>query len=216
MNYKRILWGYKIPKTNSFLAIGLYSLISVIVMGFGFFTTAIDPYSGILISISGMAVFSFTEYIIHRFLYHSGKDFKNEKYWQYKIHGVHHLFPRDLKLLAMPILLAFFIAGLLFFGLFVLWGDSAYFFWPGFMLGYAVYLYIHYVVHARKPPNNFFRFLWTHHALHHYIYEDKAFGVSSPLWDIVFGTMPPKRKKGLKTSDHNTPIGKNNNQPLKK
>jgi hypothetical protein len=75
MTYKRILWGYKIPKINSYLAIRLYSLIYVIVMGFGFFTTAIDLYSGILISISGMAVFSLTEYIIHRFLYHSGKDF---------------------------------------------------------------------------------------------------------------------------------------------
>lgn len=66
------------------------------------------------------------------------------------------------------------------------------------MLGYAIYLFIHYVVHARKPPKNFLKYLWTHHSLHHYVFEDRAFGVSSPLWDIIFKTMPPKIEKGFK------------------
>lgn len=127
----KIIFGFEIPKTNSFLAIGIYLVISLCVLAYGLFNTAIDPYRGLLICILGMAVFSLIEYITHRFLYHSGKDYKNEKYWQYKIHGVHHIFPRDLKLLAMPIFLALLISGVLFYGIYILLGDLTYFFGRG-------------------------------------------------------------------------------------
>lgn len=209
-NRKKLTINIKITKTNSFLAIGLYCVISLCVLAYGFFNTAIDPNRGMFICIFGMVVFSLTEYVTHRFLYHSGKDYKNEKYWQYKIHGVHQIFPGDLKLLAMPIFLALFISGVLFSGIYLLWGDPTYFFWSGFMLGYAIYLFIHYMVHARKPPRNFLKYLWTHHALHHYVFEDKAFGVSSPLWDIIFGTMQPQRKKGLKSKVCQTKVRERN------
>jgi len=33
------------------------------------------------------------------------------------------------------------------------------------------------------------------HAIHHYKYPEKAFGVSSPLWDFVFGTLPRTKQK---------------------
>ena len=35
-------------------------------------------------------------------------------------------------------------------------------------------------------------FLWVrrHHMLHHAQTPDKRFGVSSPIWDYVFGTEP--------------------------
>ncbi|MGB3618930.1 MAG: sterol desaturase family protein, partial [Catalinimonas sp.] len=32
--------------------------------------------------------------------------------------------------------------------------------------------------------------LWVHHSIHHFKDDERAFGVSSPLWDWVFGTMP--------------------------
>jgi sterol desaturase/sphingolipid hydroxylase (fatty acid hydroxylase superfamily) len=31
--------------------------------------------------------------------------------------------------------------------------------------------------------------LWRNHHLHHYKNEHHGFGVSSTLWDLVFGTM---------------------------
>jgi 4-hydroxysphinganine ceramide fatty acyl 2-hydroxylase len=57
-----------------------------------------------------------------------------------------------------------------------------------------MYISLHYAEHRFKAP----RFgplnrLWKFHMLHHYKYaEDKAFGVSTNLWDAVFGTLPPK------------------------
>jgi len=69
-------------------------------------------------------------------------------------------------------------------------GDFAYVFLPGFLMGYAGYLFVHYIVHAYQPPKNFFKILWIHHGIHHYKEPERAFGVSSPLWDLVFRTMP--------------------------
>lgn len=60
----------------------------------------------IIYFILGLLFFSLIEYLMHRFLYHSGPDYKDERYWQYKVHGVHYEFPTDTGLLALPIPLA--------------------------------------------------------------------------------------------------------------
>lgn len=184
---------FKIPKTNSLVAVSLYMVLGFCALVYGVLNIEAGPWSKVVLPFAGALFFTFIEYVAHRFLYHSGEDYTNEANWQYTMHGVHHVHPNDKGLLAMPILLALVLAAA-FFGLFYLaMGDLAYFFWPGFLMGYATYLYIHYTIHARKPPNNIFGYLWKHHLLHHHIYDDKAFGVTSPLWDYVFRTMPPKK-----------------------
>ncbi|OMP31413.1 sterol desaturase family protein [Mangrovimonas sp. DI 80] len=186
---------YKVVKTNSMLAVGVYLLLSLAVLIYGFFKIDLFFANKLLLLILGLLLFTLIEYLAHRFLYHSGEDYKNEANWQYTVHGVHHAYPKDEGLLAMPIPLAILL-GALFFALFyVIMGEYTYLFWPGFFFGYAAYLYIHYIIHARRPPKNWFRYLWKHHHLHHHKFDDKAYGVSSPLWDIVFGTMPPKKQQ---------------------
>ena len=71
-------------------------------------------------------------------------------------------------------------------------GDFVFAFLPGFLVGYASYLFVHYIVHAYAPPKNFFKALWVNHSIHHYKDNTVVFGVSSPLWDYVFRTMPKK------------------------
>ncbi len=144
----------------------------------------------------GLLFFTFIEYIVHRYLYHSGEDYKDEKNWQYKIHGIHHAIPREKHYLAMPLILALVVAGILFGLLYLGLGNYIYFFFPGFLSGYAIYLYIHYTIHTKTPPKNSkLKYLWTHHNIHHYKDDDKAYGVSSPLWDYIFGTMPKKQDR---------------------
>jgi sterol desaturase/sphingolipid hydroxylase (fatty acid hydroxylase superfamily) len=83
-----------------------------------------------------------------------------------------------------------------FFGLFsIILGDYVYAFFPGFVSGYLAYGMIHYSMHAFRPPKNKLRFLWEYHNRHHYVDDEKGFGVSSPFWDIIFGTYPEMRKK---------------------
>ena len=34
-----------------------------------------------------------------------------------------------------------------------------------------------------------------HHGIHHYRNPDRGYGVSSPLWDYVFGTMEKEKNR---------------------
>jgi sterol desaturase/sphingolipid hydroxylase (fatty acid hydroxylase superfamily) len=114
---------------------------------------------------------------------------------QYNMHGIHHEFPKDKGRLAMPPILSIILA-VLFFGIFYLLMDTGVFgFLPGMLTGYASYLLVHYIVHIYSPPKNFFKYLWINHSIHHYKNNKVAFGVSSPLWDYVFNTIPTKENK---------------------
>lgn len=144
---------------------------------------------------AGTFLFTFAEYAIHRWVYHpphgASEGYKD---FTYKIHGLHHDFPRDKQRLAMPPLLAVVIATLLLFVFELVldqYGDA---FAAGFVTGYAMYLLIHYSIHIFKPPNNVFRMLWVYHSIHHYSEDEILFGVSNPLWDYIFGTMPRNQK----------------------
>ena len=139
----------------------------------------------------GIFSFSFVEYLIHRFIFHFQAKTETQQELKYKIHGVHHEYPRDKDRLAMPPVFSICIA-IIFYAFFKLvLGNLALLFFPGFLLGYCIYLLIHYAVHRFHPPKNFLKILWTHHALHHYKDDHNYFGVSVPLWDYIFGTIPP-------------------------
>ena len=151
----------------------------------------------------GALFFTLIEYLAHRYLYHMGTAGSARKVrLQYIMHGIHHDHPRDKKRLALPPLLSVVLATL-FMGLFrLILGPSGIAFGGGFMTGYATYLMVHYAVHTMNPPKNIFGVLWKHHNLHHYVGDTGAFGVSSPLWDHIFGTMPedPKARRKVATT----------------
>ncbi len=184
----------KLTRTNSYFVISVYVIISLSVFTFGVFEHGKSLLNMAASFLGGLLLFSLAEYVFHRYLYHSGENYLDNKNWQFKIHGVHHTVPREKNFLAMPLPLALFIAALLF-GVFLLgFGEHVYFIFPGFLIGYALYLFIHYKIHISSPPNNFFKYLWVHHHVHHHLHDETAFGVSSPLWDYIFRTMPPKKK----------------------
>ncbi len=58
----------------------------------------------------------------------------------------------------------------------------------GTALGYIAYDEIHYLLHNRNPRTAIGRYLRRYHLLHHHAPELARFGVSSPFWDLVFGT----------------------------
>jgi sterol desaturase/sphingolipid hydroxylase (fatty acid hydroxylase superfamily) len=147
---------------------------------------------------SGLLFFTFVEYAVHRWLYHPPKG-ASERYkkFTHKIHGIHHDYPKYKQRLAMPPILAIVIATLLMLLFELVLDQYSFSVLAGFVTGYALYLMVHYATHIYKMPNNIFRAIWINHAIHHYAEEDIAFGVSSPLWDYVFGTMPKKKHHGV-------------------
>jgi sterol desaturase/sphingolipid hydroxylase (fatty acid hydroxylase superfamily) len=64
----------------------------------------------------------------------------------------------------------------------------------GFAIGYMLYDGMHYAVHHFKMTSRLARAIRRHHMMHHHQDHSGGFGVSTPLFDVVFGTMP--RPKG--------------------
>ncbi len=162
---------------------------------------AIDLIELTVIQVCGLFIFgvlfwTLTEYLLHRFVFHWINEAKWSQRIHFIIHGNHHNFPGDEERLLMPPIPGLIMGGMLFvvfYCIFWLLGISqlTFGFFPGFFSGYLMYSFVHRATHVSRPPKRF-KHIWHHHSLHHYKYPDKAFGVSSPFWDKVFGTMPPK------------------------
>jgi sterol desaturase/sphingolipid hydroxylase (fatty acid hydroxylase superfamily) len=130
-------------------------------------------------------MWTLVEYLMHRYLFHI-----NESKFQYMIHGVHHEYPRDKERLMMPPLPGIITISIFTAIWYLAFWENTFAFMAGFILGYMLYTFIHYILHTWKPINGI-KFLWAHHHKHHNpAFQNKAFGVSSPLWDYVFCTMP--------------------------
>lgn len=186
-----------LTKTHIAIPLTLFYGSGVAAMLYGILGLKLDLAGSIGIFLVGAFFFTLVEYLVHRYFYHMEADNPKRARIQYIFHGIHHDHPRDKKRLALPPVVSVVLATL-FMGLFrLVLGPSGIAFGGGFMTGYATYLMVHYAVHTMNPPKNLFGVLWRHHNLHHYVGDEGAFGVSSPLWDHVFGTMPvdPKAKR---------------------
>jgi len=185
----------KLSRTHIAVPITILNSAALFVLYWGYTHIGISLLSLLWLFILGTLAFTLLEYIVHKHLFHMLTNTKFRENMQYKLHGIHHDYPKDKDRLAMPPILSATLA-LAFFLLFKLvMGDFAYGFLPGFLFGYTGYLFVHYIVHAWQPPNNIFKELWIHHGIHHYKDHERAYGVSSPLWDVVFRTLPKRKKK---------------------
>jgi 4-hydroxysphinganine ceramide fatty acyl 2-hydroxylase len=184
----------KLSRTHISIPISMFLGISLISFYYAYTTTNIPILVGMLVLLAGLIAFSFVEYMLHKYFFHMEPDTPIKDKLQYSVHGVHHDYPKDKDRLAMPPFISAAYT-LIFYVVFTLiMGNYALYFLPGFLMGYAAYLGVHFAVHAFQPPKNFLKILWVNHAVHHYKDPDVAFGVSSPLWDYILGTMPKKEK----------------------
>ncbi|MFO7586773.1 MAG: sterol desaturase family protein [Gemmatimonadota bacterium] len=74
-------------------------------------------------------------------------------------------------------------------------GDGARPGFAGLLLGYLVYDTTHFLMHDYSMPTRFGKFLKRHHMRHHFKRIDRDYGVSSPLWDVVFRTFSGDRRR---------------------
>jgi sterol desaturase/sphingolipid hydroxylase (fatty acid hydroxylase superfamily) len=184
----------RLSRTHISIPITLYLLLSAGLLYYAFRYTILPGMYIPFLFFSGFLTFTLIEYLMHRYLFHMKPDKKWKRIIQYNLHGVHHEFPKDKERLAMPPLVSILLAGALFVIFWAMMNTKVFGFLPGVMTGYASYLFVHYIVHAYPPPANWFKILWVNHSIHHYKDSTVVFGVSSPLWDYVFGTMPKKGK----------------------
>jgi sterol desaturase/sphingolipid hydroxylase (fatty acid hydroxylase superfamily) len=142
----------------------------------------------------GILTWTLAEYLLHRFVFHWTGETALAKRLHFLIHGVHHEFPRDKDRLVMP-LGASIPFGIIFYALFyVLMGHRiGEPFFAGFVLGYLGYDGTHYAVHHFRQTTRIGKWVKRHHMRHHHADHHGGFGVSTPLWDLVFQTMPNTR-----------------------
>lgn len=139
--------------------------------------------------VAGFVAWTLSEYWLHRTFFH----WQPATWWGPKlhffVHGVHHDWPNDRYRLVMPpavsVGLLVLVAGPAFlFGLGA-WGWAAL---GGFVCGYMNYDLTHYYIHHAKPKWPFYKRLKAHHMNHHFNKDGRKYGVSTMIWDRVFGT----------------------------
>jgi dihydroceramide fatty acyl 2-hydroxylase len=152
----------------------------------------VGALNALALVMGGYAVWTLTEYWLHRVVFHFEPERGLGARLHWMIHGVHHDHPNDPMRLVMPPSASIPLA-LLFAGLFwiVLGGDYSLAFTAGFLAGYLAYDMVHYAVHHHRPRTAVGRRLRELHMRHHFQDHETGFGVSAPYWDRVFGTKPP-------------------------
>ncbi|MCS6988201.1 MAG: sterol desaturase family protein [Chloroherpetonaceae bacterium] len=145
----------------------------------------------------GVFLWTLAEYLLHQFVfhYHPKSEWGKRVIWIF--HGVHHDYPSDPLRLVMPPVVSLPLAAL-FYGafMFILGERLAPSLMAGFTLGYLIYDISHYAIHHFNLKGAYFGWIREHHMRHHFSEPNRGFGVSSPLWDIAFGTdfQRPKAK----------------------
>ena len=137
----------------------------------------------------GVLFWTLTEYAMHRYVFHFKATSKAGQYLVFLFHGIHHDDPEDPTRLVMPPVVSIAL-GALFYALFTatLGPVNTRPFFAGFISGYLVYDYIHFATHHFRPKTAWGKVLKENHMKHHYLKKGGKWGVSSPLWDHVFGS----------------------------
>ena len=145
--------------------------------------------------VGGLFLWTLSEYWLHRKVFHWDPDHPLGHRLHFIIHGVHHDHPNDRMRLVMPPAASIPLAALFFGAFWLIFGlPAAYPLFAGFLIGYLGYDYTHYYLHHFVPKSNLGKRLREQHMRHHFQDHRFGFGVSSPIWDFVFRTLPRTRR----------------------
>jgi sterol desaturase/sphingolipid hydroxylase (fatty acid hydroxylase superfamily) len=149
-------------------------------------------WTALLLFAMGWLAWSFLEYLLHRFVFHMGARTPPQRLRAFLLHGYHHEFPDDPMRLVAPPLMSWPIGVVIALILYALMGPPRWLpMFAGMSAGYLAYDWIHYYTHHFHPRRGIGKWLRSYHMLHHFQDRESRFGVSSPLWDVVFGTYRP-------------------------
>jgi sterol desaturase/sphingolipid hydroxylase (fatty acid hydroxylase superfamily) len=186
-------WGSRVhPVVPPLLFLPLIAFL--LVRAIGHYDLAVPAVVGVFLA--GVLTWSLGEYALHRFIFHLQPDNQVGRRVHFIIHGVHHDYPHDPMRLVMPPSVSIPLA-VLFYFLFraVLgpeWSLPAF---AGFVLGYLAYDMTHYHIHHHRATNRLSLALRRYHYRHHFQQSDRGFGVTSPIWNKVFQTVPIVRRR---------------------
>ena len=134
-------------------------------------------------AIVGLAGWTLVEYLLHRFVLHRVPLIAH-------LHHAHHVAPRAYlgtpTWASLPVLAGVFLVPMWYlFSLGVAFGAFS-----GIIAGWLWYGIVHHVIHHRRPRRLAvaLRVASHRHLLHHSPYLSGNFGVTTAVWDRLFGT----------------------------
>jgi sterol desaturase/sphingolipid hydroxylase (fatty acid hydroxylase superfamily) len=132
-----------------------------------------------LVFLGGVALWTLGEYLMHRFAMHElrGRGLASRE------HLRHHA-DRDSILEKWPVAWT----GVIAVGVFALRPIGGWALGLGWIAGYGIYDTLHWRAHRRAPRNAYGRWVRMSHFHHHFHAPMRNFGVTSPVWDRLFGT----------------------------
>jgi sterol desaturase/sphingolipid hydroxylase (fatty acid hydroxylase superfamily) len=151
--------------------------------------------AAVLLVVGGLFAWTLVEWVFHRAM-HVQVGWPALARFQDLAHMRHHREPHDVEHSvvrltgSIPLALFFLGASLLVFREL----PAALLFHSGLLLGYLAYEFIHLATHAKwRIPGT--AYLTRYHHRHHVEGWGRTFGVTSPLWDWIFGTLPGRSRK---------------------
>ena len=133
---------------------------------------------------------SLIEYGLHRLVFHFDAQSEKGRKFVYGMHLSHHSDPKSMDdlfaslRLSLPLAISYC---LLAWALTRSWQATVYLF-IGLTAGYFSYEFLHYQAHHRSSRLGVLRYLKKYHLLHHHKSSALHFGVTSPVFDYLFGT----------------------------
>jgi sterol desaturase/sphingolipid hydroxylase (fatty acid hydroxylase superfamily) len=167
----------------------------------------------LFLCLTGVLTWGLIEYWLHRVVFHFDAQSEKGRKFVYAMHLSHHANPKTLDdlfaglRLSLPIAVSYCLLAWVLSGS---WQVMAYLF-IGLTAGYFIYEFLHYQAHHGAPRARLFRYLKKYHLLHHHQNSDLRFGVTSPLFDYLFGTfqsIQPQQADGSRVHSAQVPVRK--------
>jgi sterol desaturase/sphingolipid hydroxylase (fatty acid hydroxylase superfamily) len=132
-------------------------------------------------AVLGAVGWTLVEYLLHRWVYHHVAFFR-------EAHAVHHAEP-NAYFGAPPVVGIVLIFAIFFAPLATIHPVAATGLTTGVLMGYVGYMLVHHAAHYwTLSQASWLYHARRHHALHHYHSKDCNFGITTSIWDHVFGT----------------------------
>ena len=149
----------------------------------------------------GLLFWTLTEYWLHRVVLHLEPERGLGARLHWMFHGAHHDHPNNPDFVVAPPVVSVPLGALFCLAFALALGAPVWLpFAAGFTAGYVAYDVTHFVLHQGRPHSRLTRRLREQHMRHHFQDGDRSFGVTTPLWDHVFGTAGPRRRGLLRRS----------------
>ncbi|CAH0673850.1 unnamed protein product [Spodoptera exigua] len=180
------------------LYLGVTQYIELVACGDSCKQTPLSNIQYIYHIVLGIILWSILEYSLHRWVFHlnPGSSVTMIRL-HFLMHGMHHKVPFDGLRQVFPPIPAFLLA-VVIYSILQFFFDYSFIKLTGGLIGYLTYDMIHYYVHHGSPRDGTYLYaMKRYHSNHHFINHDKAFGISSKVWDIVFRTFVHVKKLGF-------------------